>query len=106
MSKAEEILAQLMGWAPDDLEDGELPEAWKEAAAFLAEPAEKVHKPDPLLIRHITATVHSLSGRRYRLSLETMSAEQVRELHRLLRDIESDHRGKINKMRREPWRRI
>lgn len=105
MSKEREVLAQLMEWAPDDLEGEDLPEVWKEAAALLAEPAKKEPRPDPLLIRHIQGQIGTMSGRRYNLKLEDLSAEQVRELHRLLRDVESDHRGQINKLRREPWRR-
>jgi len=105
MSRAEDLLAQIMEWAPDDLGD-DTPEVWKEAAEFLSEPEEKVHKPDPFLVRHIQGQIGTMSGRRYNLDLQNMTAEQIRELHRLLRDIAGDHRGKINKMRREPWRRF
>jgi hypothetical protein len=44
-------------------------------------------------------------GRRYRVDYEVLDTESLRELVRLLRDMESAKEAAVNQVRRTPWRR-
>jgi hypothetical protein len=43
-------------------------------------------------------------GRRYRVDYEVLDTESLRELVRLLRDMESAKEAAVNQVRRTPWR--
>jgi len=45
------------------------------------------------------------TGRDYRVNLEALDAESLREMLRFMRDIEHEKRIAINRARTQPWRR-
>jgi len=44
-------------------------------------------------------------GRTYRIALDQLDATSLRELQRLLRDLDDERRGAIRDVRLFPWRR-
>lgn len=57
------------------------------------------------LLRWIRADIARTTGRSYRIDLEALPVESLREVQRLLRDLDGDRRAAIERARREPWRR-
>lgn len=58
------------------------------------------------LIRWLQAHVLQTTGRRYPgLNMESMSVETLRELKRLLRDLEDEHAAAVKRARLSPWKR-
>lgn len=44
------------------------------------------------------------AGRRYLIRLDALDVASLRELQRLLRDLDLDKQAAVNRARREPWR--
>jgi hypothetical protein len=61
------------------------------------------HKPQ--LIRWLQAELSRLTGRRYQIDLEALDVQSLRELQRLLRDLDYEKRVAANRARIMPWRR-
>jgi len=59
----------------------------------------------PVLITRVRAEVRRASGRDYRINLEALDAESLRELLRLLRDLEGEKRNATRRAQLTPWRR-
>ena len=58
------------------------------------------------LIQSLRADISRKTGRRYdRLKLEMMDISSLRELKRLLRDIDTEHAMAIKRAQMCPWRR-
>jgi hypothetical protein len=57
------------------------------------------------LIRALEAEIAQASGRRYRIQLDQLDLQSLREMHRLLRDLDSEKRNAANRARMMPWRR-
>ncbi len=56
------------------------------------------------IIRHVTGAL-TRTGRRYKLALDKLDAASLREVLRLLRDLEQDRDAAVRRARMEPWRR-
>ncbi len=57
------------------------------------------------LIEWLRAEMARATGRRYdRLNLDALDMESLRELQRLLRDLDGEHRAAIQRARLCPWR--
>ena len=54
--------------------------------------------------RWIEGTIGRETGKRYQLELETMSLRALRDLQRLLRDLEHGKQAAARKAAMEPWR--
>jgi len=54
--------------------------------------------------RWIEGTIGRETGRRYQLELEGMSLRALRDLQRLLRDLESEKQNAARRAAMEPWR--
>ncbi|MDY0002193.1 MAG: hypothetical protein RBU30_12920 [Polyangia bacterium] len=57
------------------------------------------------LIQQIEAEIARALGRRYAIRLDLLDPTSLRELQRLLRDLEDERRMAIQKARLTPWRR-
>lgn len=57
------------------------------------------------LIRAIEAQVLRLSGRQYRIDWSDLDPDPLREVLRLLRDLEYDKDAAVQRAQRHPWRR-
>jgi len=44
------------------------------------------------------------AGRRYLIDLEALDFESLRELQRLLRDLDHENQAAVNRVRMMPWR--
>ncbi len=62
---------------------------------------------DPLkadLIRWLGAEMLRATGRSYRIDLEALDVQSLREMQRLLRDVVADKGAAVRRARIEPWR--
>ena len=55
------------------------------------------------LIRQLQAMI-TCTGRRYQIDLEALDMASLRELQRLLRDLEDDRRRAVQQARIFPWK--
>ena len=55
------------------------------------------------LIRQLQAMI-ARTGRRYQIDLEALDLASLRDLQRLLRDLEDDRRRAVQQARLFPWR--
>jgi hypothetical protein len=58
------------------------------------------------LIQAIVSMLRHKTGRQYRIELDALDLESLRELLRALRDFETEARMQISLARRMPWRRL
>ena len=56
------------------------------------------------LVDGLRAEIQRATGRRYRIDLEALDQESLRELRRLLRDLEDERRRSVQQARMTPWR--
>jgi len=56
------------------------------------------------LIQWIRAEVLRTTGRRYRIDLESLDIQSLRELQRLLRDLEAEKDMAVRRSRIFPWK--
>jgi hypothetical protein len=56
------------------------------------------------LVDGLRAEIQRATGRRYRIDLEALDQESLRELRRLLRDLEDERRRAVQQARMTPWR--
>ena len=57
------------------------------------------------LVEWLRAEIQRQTGRRYdRLDLDALDPESLRELQRLLRDLEAEQRMAVQRARLTPWR--
>jgi len=56
-------------------------------------------------IAAINGQIATLSGRRYAIKLEALDAASLRELLRLLRDLEYEKMSAVRRAKTMPWRR-
>ena len=57
------------------------------------------------LVEWVLAEITRASGRRYRLHVEALDDESLRELQRLLRDLDHEKQMAVQQARLQPWRR-
>jgi len=57
------------------------------------------------LIDRLCRDVARITGRRYAVDYEALNAESLRELVRLVQDLEHDRKAAVNQARMMPWRR-
>jgi len=57
------------------------------------------------LVEWLTAEVNRQVGRRYRIQFEVLDDESLRELQRLLRDLDHEKQMAVQQARLQPWRR-
>ena len=57
------------------------------------------------LIERLRAEAARATGRRYAIKFETLDVESLRELIRLVRDLEHEKLAAVNRARMMPWRR-
>ena len=57
------------------------------------------------LVEWLTAEVQRQVGRRYRIQFEALDDESLRELQRLLRDLDHEKQMAVQQARLQPWRR-
>ena len=55
-------------------------------------------------IAWLRAEIARATGRRYQLDLDAMGVEALRELQRLIRDLEAERVREVRRARMEPWR--
>jgi hypothetical protein len=58
----------------------------------------------PHLVRAIEREIYHTAGRYYRIELELLDVQSLRELHRLLQDLDDEKRSAANRARLMPWR--
>lgn len=63
------------------------------------------HPGQALLVRQVEAALARATGRRYQIKVEALDAQSLRELLRLLADLDYEQRAAVTRARREPWRR-
>lgn len=56
------------------------------------------------LAEWLRAELARATGRRYRIDLDALDAESLRELQRLLRDLDHEKQAAVNRARLMPWR--
>jgi len=56
------------------------------------------------LVDGLRAEIQRATGRRYRIDLEALDPESLRDLQRLLRDLEDERRRAVQQARMMPWR--
>jgi len=56
------------------------------------------------LAEWLRAELARATGRRYRINLDALDAESLRELQRLLRDLDHEKQAAVNRARMMPWR--
>jgi hypothetical protein len=56
-------------------------------------------------IRWIEAEISRMSGRQYRIKFDQLDAESLREMQRLLRDLDLEKHMAVRRMQMTPWRR-
>ena len=59
------------------------------------------------ILAHVRGHLARVTGRRYQdldVALEAMSLEALRDLQRLLRDLEAEQRMAVHRARLTPWR--
>ena len=52
----------------------------------------------------LRAEIQRATGRRYRIDLEALDLDSLRELRRLLQDLEDERRRAVQQARMTPWR--
>ncbi len=57
------------------------------------------------LVDWLRAEMTRQAGRRYLIDLESLDIKSLRELQRLLRDLEDEKQTVLNRSRLTPWRR-
>lgn len=57
-----------------------------------------------LLIRQVEGAAARAAGRRYQIDLAALDMNSLRELARLLRDLEQDKDSAVRRARTQPWR--
>jgi hypothetical protein len=57
------------------------------------------------LVEWLVAEISRATGRRYRIQLEALEDESLRELQRLLRDLDHEKQRVVQQARLQPWRR-
>lgn len=57
------------------------------------------------MIRLVEAELQRATGRRYRIALSALDEESLRELLRLLRDLDHEKRSAARRAQLTPWRR-
>ena len=57
------------------------------------------------LTRQLIAEIRQMTGRIYGVDFDKLDEQEIKELIRLLRDIEAEHRTRLNRARIMPWRR-
>ena len=57
------------------------------------------------LVEWVVAEITRASGRRYAIKLEALDDESLRELQRLLRDLDHEKQMAVLQARFQPWRR-
>jgi len=53
----------------------------------------------------LTAEITRTTGRRYAIKLDALDDESLRELQRLLRDLDHEKQMAVQQARLQPWRR-
>lgn len=56
------------------------------------------------LVEWLVAEISRSTGRRYRIQFEALDDESLRELQRLLRDLEHEKQMAVQQARLQPWR--
>ncbi|MDD5309060.1 MAG: hypothetical protein PHU25_17240 [Deltaproteobacteria bacterium] len=56
------------------------------------------------LIETIRGAITQALGHRYQIALDALDTASLRELGRLLRDLDEEQREALRRVRREPWR--
>ena len=57
------------------------------------------------LVEWLVAEITRTTGRRYSIKLEALDDESLRELQRLLRDLDHEKQTAVQQARPQPWRR-
>lgn len=57
------------------------------------------------LIRWLESELQRRTGRRYQIDFDALDAHSLREMQRLIRDMEHEQRLAANRARLQPWRR-
>ena len=57
------------------------------------------------LIEWLRAETARATGRRYQIDLDALDVQSLRELVRLVRDLEHEKHAAVNRARMTPWRR-
>lgn len=57
------------------------------------------------LIECLRAETARATGRRYQIDFDALDVQSLRELVRLIRDLEHDKQAAVNRARLMPWRR-
>ena len=57
------------------------------------------------LVEWLQAELARATGRRYRIDLDALDVESLRELQRLLRDLDHEKQAAVNRARLMPWTR-
>jgi len=57
------------------------------------------------LVEWLVAEITRTTGRRYSIKLEALDDESLRELQRLLRDLDHEKQMAVQQARLQPWRR-
>lgn len=61
--------------------------------------------PNPMLLRLLQSAIAHATGRRYQIDLDRLDDGSLRELLRLLRDLESERISAVNRARLQFWKR-
>lgn len=56
------------------------------------------------MVEWLRAELARATGRRYRIHLDPLDLESLRELQRLLRDLDHEKQAAVNRARLTPWR--
>ncbi|MCC7380394.1 MAG: hypothetical protein IT384_01085 [Deltaproteobacteria bacterium] len=56
------------------------------------------------LVEWLRAELARATGHRYRIELDALDVESLRELQRLLRDLDHEKQAAVNRARLMPWR--
>lgn len=62
-------------------------------------------QPVELIARQVEAEIARATGRRYHIDLAALDAASLRELLRLLRDLDHEKVAAARRAQRTPWRR-
>ena len=57
------------------------------------------------LVEWLVAEITRTTGRRYSIKLEALDDESLRELQRLVRDLDHEKQMAVQQARLQPWRR-
>ena len=57
------------------------------------------------LIEWLRAELARATGRRYQIDLDALDVQSLRELVRLIRDLDHEKQAAVNRARMMPWRR-